>query len=197
MGEVQSHTRPSYFFQNSYLRKQSSNCKKSSLKNVSVLVLVCCGAGAVGSSGFGAVGWWYVRTFVCVLSEGKFFPVVGKFFSCWKEKFFLSFDQKVLNFRKFEWFTDGQLENFFLSDGKIFPVGKKFFSCRKEGLGMPEGFDKTIYLIELPEPSLVSSLKNKWFIYSTCLKLSKYSVIFSFNNGKSSLNVSIVQPLIS
>ena len=153
------------------------------------------------------------------LSERKIFPVGKKNFSCRKEKFFLKVGQKVLNFRKFEWFTDGQLEKFFLSEGKFFPVGRKifscwkeklfllegnffpvgrkFFSCRKEGLGMPEGFDKTIYLIELPEPSLVSSLKNKWFIYSSSLKLSKYSVIFSFSSGKSSLNVSIVQPFIS
>ena len=90
---------------------------------------------------------------VCVLSEGKFFPVVGKIF--------LKFDQKVLNFRKFEWFTDGQLENFFLSSGKFFLVVGKNFFCRKEGLGMPEGFDKPIYFIELPEPSLVSSVKIK------------------------------------
>ena len=101
------------------------------------------------------------RTFVCVLSEGKtfpvgrknfscrkeglfqlsgnFFPVVGKFFSCLKEKFFLSFDQKVLNFRKFEWFTDGQQENFFQLEGRTFPVGRKNLECRKEGLGMSDG----------------------------------------------------------
>ena len=94
------------------------------------------------------------------LSERKIFPVGRKNFSCWKEKLFLKVGQKVLNFRKFEWFTDGQLEKFFLSDGKIFPVGWKSSSCRMEGLGMPEGFDEAIYLIELLEPSEVKR-KNK------------------------------------
>ena len=37
----------------------------------------------------------------------------------------------------------------------FFPVGRKDSECQKEGLGMPEGFDKAIYLIELPEPSEV------------------------------------------
>ena len=147
MGEVQSHTRPSYFFQNSYLRKQSSNCFKTSLKNLSVLVLVCCGAGAVGSSGFGrhsGRGTSDIRLcpvgrkdFSCwkeglFLLERNFFPSGRKDFSCWKEKLFLKVGQKVLNFRKFEWFTDGQLEEFFLSEGKNFPFVGKIFSCRKE-----------------------------------------------------------------
>ena len=87
--------------------------------------------------------------------SGKTFPVGRKNFFCWKEKLFLKFDQKVLNFRKFEWFTDGQLEEFFLSSGNFFPVVGKIFSCRMEGLGMPEGFDEAIYFIELPEPSEV------------------------------------------
>ena len=104
-------------------------------------------------------------------TTGKIFPVVGKFFSSCREIFF-------------------QLS------GNFFPVGRKDLECRKEELGMPEGFDKTIYLIELLEPSEVKR-KNKECIYPTCLKLSKYSVIFSFSSGKSSLKVSIVQPFIS
>ena len=98
---------------------------------------------------------------VCVLLEGRTFPVGRKNFSCWKgkyfsvgwknfscrmENFFLKFDQKVLNFRKFEWFTDGQLENFFLSDGKFFlvvgkffSVGMKFFSSCRENIFLSEG----------------------------------------------------------
>ena len=35
--------------------------------------------------------------------------------------------------------------------GRVLPVGMKIFSCRKEGLGMPEGFDEAIYLIEINE----------------------------------------------
>ena len=73
------------------------------------------------------------------LSEGKIFPVGRKIFSCRKEKLFLKFDQKVLNFRKFEWFTDEQQEIFFQLSGNFFPVVGKFFSSWKEELGMSEG----------------------------------------------------------
>ena len=79
------------------------------------------------------------QSFVCVLSDGKYFPVGRKNFSCRKEKFFLKFDQKVLNFRKFEWFTDGQLEEFFLSEGKIFPFVRKIFSSCRENIFLSDG----------------------------------------------------------
>ena len=132
MGEVQSHTRPSYFFQNSYLRKQSSNCKKSSLKNVNVLVLVCCGAGAVGSSGFG-------RHSGRGTSVIRLCPVGRKIFSSWKEELFLVEGKtfpvvrpKSSQFSKI-WMVYGR------TTGKFFPVVGKFFSCRMEKLFLSDG----------------------------------------------------------
>ena len=76
---------------------------------------------------------------VCVLSDGRVLPVGRKDSECRKEKLFLSFDQKVLNFRKFEWFTDEQQEIFFQLSGNFFPVVGKNLECRKEELGMSEG----------------------------------------------------------
>ena len=109
-------------------------------------------------------------------TTGKIFPVGWKIFSCWKEIFFLlegkTFPEvRPKKFSIFENLNGLRTNNrkifsscqeiFFQLSGNFFPVGRKFFSCWKEGLGMPEGFDKTIYLIELPEPSLVSSVKIK------------------------------------
>ena len=97
------------------------------------------------------LGWWYVgHSFVSCRKEEffqlsrNFFPVGRKNFFCRKEKLFLKVGQKVLNFRKFEWFTDGQQKKFFLLSRNFFPVGRKNFFCRKEGLGMSEGRTRNV-----------------------------------------------------